>query len=138
MAEILTALHHHGHTHGQFEPGNTLILEDVVCRLTGTPWPSPDARTLTHQDLQQTAKSWQPEDPIHCWWHAPLRLTKPAGEKGLHRYADEAYFRENPTAPDHLAQTLGLSRLRLDPAHCFGTWLDVTYGRTTKSTSLMA
>ena len=136
FARMLSQLNQPGQTHGQFEPGNTLLLEAITCRVTGTSWPGPEARPLTDNDLFHAARRWQTKGGVDCWFRAPLRLTKPPQQKGTGRYADEAYFRENPLSPAHLAQTIGLDRLELDPPGCAGSWLDVPYGRTTKPTNL--
>lgn len=136
VAEMLTVLTQHGFTHGQFEPGKTIALESVVCRRSGADWPSPDARPVGQSDLSSAAENWRPCDPLDLWFQAPLRLTKPKGEKGDGRYADEPFFREREAAAALLKNALGLDKLQLVPSDCFGTWLDVFYGRTSKPTTL--
>jgi len=136
FGRMLIGLLRHSDTHGQFEPGATVQLRRVYCRISGNPWPGPGCHVVTPAEIRRAAGALAASDTVDCLWRAPLRLTKPWGQKRDGRYATPQFFRESPAAPAHLARTMGLTRLQLDPAGCVGAWLDVHYGRRTKPTEL--
>lgn len=135
LAQVLTRLDQAPGIHGQFEPGRTIQLSQVTCRLSGDPWPSPASRPIERSDLQPLVEHYRNLEKLKLWFHAPLRLTKPPRSKTGGRYCDLTFFREHPLAATHLTHALNLqTTLTLHSEACHGLWLDTTYGRENQKT----
>ncbi|OPY70136.1 MAG: CRISPR-associated endonuclease Cas1 [Syntrophorhabdaceae bacterium PtaU1.Bin034] len=131
---------------GHFQPGKTIVLEEVRCRITGEAW-TPDASAVLTADLiQQEAKALAGLNRFHIVTSTPLRLTRPEGQKSEgHRYCDEQFFLEDRSGRQTKAIAHFLNGIRTSTAsedlraHCHiedGAlmWVDVPYGMEEKKT----
>lgn len=123
---------------GHFQPGLTIELEEVRCRLSGETAAS-FWRPLCEADLGPEIEHLRNLERFTLTFGAPLRLTRPAGTKRTgHRYADEDYFFAGDSG-DARPLDVFFHRLRLPDAAAISadglervagavTWLDVPYG----------
>ena len=130
--------------HGHFQPGRTVVLEKIVCCLSGQvfspktleasllPPLFPDLITSEIQSLSR-------KKAFTLCFHVPLRMKRPAGFKQPgHQWVDPDFFLgEAPVCPDplvHLIRAIDLPGHSLPQssglAVCGGalTFLDNTYG----------
>ena len=125
---------------GHFQPGHTVALEEIWCRISGAPWDWRQPQPLTEQVLATEAQQLGTLERFTLELHTPLRMTRPAGAKAeSHRFVDEEYLKADRTGgPSQLLPAL-LQRLRLpqeDAVESAGlrldggavSWLDVPYG----------
>lgn len=139
---------------GHFQPGRTIRLEAVVCRVSGqtlsfSPEPSADGvedgvakwapRPITPGNLAPEVEFLTGLDAFRIVFAAPLRLTRPSGYKSArHRYGDEDFFLDAPdmgkAAMDHLLKKIrlpdSLPMKASDLTIIAGglLWVDVPYG----------
>lgn len=130
--------------HGHFQPGNTLILEEIACRLSGQRF-SPEVlddsllAPLFSDLLTAELKALMEKEVFSLCFHAPLRMYRPKGfKKPGHEYVDpEFLLGDKATHPDpmiHLLRSRGLSGWKVPESSgltvCGGalTFLDNTYG----------
>ena len=137
LATVLAGLQGSADCHGQFEPGRTLHLRDVTCRVSGEPWPGHGARPLVPEDCAAAVTALMARTRHELWFHAPLRLTKPAAYRNGKHFADQTFLRESPISDDLLRRHLGLwDELTLDRSGIHGLWMTVHYGRRTQPKTL--
>ncbi len=133
---------------GHFQPGRTIRLEEVFCRISQRPCSAEEAAVLDADVLKPEIDELQRLDGFTLHLYSPLRLPRPAGHKVKgHSYCDEEFFLGGENAATDPSMPLGhlLNRLRLDgpPPQdgaglrvCGGAlrWLDSKYGRGFKKT----
>lgn len=134
--QVVMSMGNDRHTHGQFEPNNTIRLKRMTCRRSGATWPAEEADPLRFEDCLAAASLWT-DSQVQLWAHAPLRLTIPKADGptlGFHEFADEPYFRGDPGAQQALAGKSGLDpdTFSLLQDQVFGLWMDLFYGRFEK------
>ncbi len=133
LARVIAALNGLPGLHGQFQPGVTLQLLRVVCRLSGRPWPANPATSLHPRRFERAVARLSDRDRFQLRFHGPLRLTMPPHKKNRGRYAGPAFFREDPEAAQRLlapCQSTPPQDLAIENS-CL-QWIDVDYGRTTR------
>jgi CRISPR-associated endonuclease Cas1 len=124
---------------GHFQPGKTVHLEHVICRVGGHIWPEVPFQPLTPEILRAEVDHLCKLSEFHIYFYTPLRLTRPGKHKSPgHRYCDEDFFLgeggQSALVMTHFLQKirtpLPLLALTDVPIVCRGglTWLDVTYG----------
>lgn len=130
--------------HGHFQPGTTLTLEEIACRLSGQTF-SPDSADasllapLFSDLLVPEIEALMEKDTISICFHAPLRLKRPEGFKEPgHQWVDpEFLLGETPARPDppmHLIRSIALPGHSLPETSGLTvsgsalTFLDNTYG----------
>lgn len=124
---------------GHFQPGVTVALDEVFCRISGAPWDWRQPCPLSPEILAPEMEKLMNLDRWSLLLHSPLRLTRPAGAKAQsHRYVDEDYLdaarREGQNPLEILrdrmrlpgAEAVDVARGRFHGGGC--TWLDVPYG----------
>ena len=140
IGQCLERFNDGGNYQGHFQPGNTVLLEEVFCRVSREPWSAAKPCPLTEEILESEIAQLRRLDDFTLHLHAPLRCTRPAGRKAeSHRYVDEAYLfsppePDNPWPLDALFQRMrtpgaeAISAQGLRIIGGAGTWLDIPYG----------
>jgi CRISPR-associated endonuclease Cas1 len=107
---------------GHFQPGRTVRLEGLGCRISGTtlPFPLPEAGQppclpLAREVVEEEIEALSLLDHFTLHFYTPLRLTRPKGSKQSgHRYCDEPYFLGSKTSdPPPLQHLLAKVRERM-------------------------
>jgi len=122
---------------GHFQPGVTIQLEQVYCRISQQQWNPNRQVVLTEELLAVEIDQLCNIQNFTLRFISPTRLTRPATKKQKgHRYCDEVYFsqreaEENPLGtifqrlrhcPQEAADSLKICQANL-------YWLDVSYGK---------
>lgn len=141
MGRALADFNTCGSGEGHFQPGQTLALETVRCRVGGEAWDPEQPRCLDEATLQGESEHLTRLDAFTLTFDAPLRCTRPAGGKARsHRYVDEDYLFGGSDQATGTPLAAILQRLRLDPGTSNpgpdglridgggAVWLDVAYG----------
>lgn len=124
---------------GHFQPGVTVALDEVWCRISDAPWDRRRPCPLTAEILAPEVERLLHLDRWSLLLQSPLRLTRPAGAKAQsHRYVDEDYLdaarREGHNPLEILRDRMRLPGAEAVDVACGGfhgggcTWLDVPYG----------
>lgn len=136
---------------GHFQPGRTIEIETVHCRITQDLW-NPETCAYTCDDLiNAEVELLSSLDQFSIHIHSPLRMPRPKGSKRKgHHYCDEDFFLntnpQHPTQPmDRLIQMIRFAAPRpasdvepepsgLELTSGALTWLDVAYGNDSGKT----
>jgi len=126
---------------GHFQPGVTVRLDKVLCRISGDTWNPFAANILTEELMQPEIERLCELDQFRICITTPLRLTRPAGEKEQgHRYCDAAYFHNSDSSDNQKINALlcrvrhsafpepAASPLRLTDVNL--GWQEVSYGNS--------
>ncbi len=122
---------------GHFQPGKTIKLESIYCRVSDKIW-QPDRKVfLTEKILTPEIEKLTALDEFHLHFYTPLRDKRPEGfkEEG-HTFCDEDFFlMEDSYLPArHLfskircADLPDFDNIDLQVKETGLTWLDMTYG----------
>ena len=125
---------------GHFQPGTTIRLEHIFCRITGGPWRPDESPCLSRSILLDEIEVLSQASRFTIHFHVPLRLTRPKGYKAKgHRFCDEDFFLGPGCGAFHVPlahlvrkiRTRGKSIEDATSLHIIGgalTWLDISYG----------
>ncbi|MBF0564913.1 MAG: CRISPR-associated endonuclease Cas1 [Nitrospirae bacterium] len=78
---------------GHFQPGRTVALESVNCRITGEVWKPESSTCLSEELLMPEINRLSSLDRFSILFYSPLRMPRPKGWKTEgHHYCDEDFF----------------------------------------------
>ncbi len=126
---------------GHFQPGKTIVLEAVTCRITGETWNPESPWFLSSEIIEEETMALSRLERFSMHFTSPMRLKRPEGEKTEgHRYCDDDFFLRSvdPGLPmKHFLHSLS-SCMALEGAtetaptlYVSGgalSWLDLSYG----------
>lgn len=101
VAAMLTEFNRYAGGQGHFQPGKTVRLQEIRCRILKQPITADDISTLTtglldREILDREINALASLDHFTISFCAPLRLKRPAGHKiSGHTYCDPDFFLDN-------------------------------------------
>ncbi|HOP86857.1 MAG TPA: reverse transcriptase domain-containing protein [Syntrophorhabdaceae bacterium] len=76
-----------------FVPGENILLEDIMCRVSGKTGLPSDPKTITYETIRDEIELLKNIEEFSLVFYTPLRLTRPQDYKAEgHRYCDEDFF----------------------------------------------
>jgi len=106
---------------GHLMPGKTIILDDVVCRISGKSGLLPTPHVLNYEILKDEFELLKNIEEFSLVFHSPLRLPRPHYHKIQgHRYCDYEFFLEpHKELNNPLAHVLSSIKKRLMQYHSY-------------------
>jgi len=94
-------------TDGHFVPGKTIILEDVICRITNDAITNKTPHYLTFDLIEEEIELLGSLEGFSLLFYTPLRLVRPKGIKASgHRFCDDMFFFETEQGIDPIAHII--------------------------------
>lgn len=92
---------------GHINPGKTVILKSIMCRISGRVNNFKQFRYIKPSDMESSIHVLTMNPEITIRFHTPLRMTRPAGTKTPgHMFIDEQWLMINSTGFNHIFESI--------------------------------